>query len=156
MEKIQLRPMNDQEYATWETEARRNYAAEKEKAGLSSTDAKKVSEESFSRLLPQGLRSPGHHLYVIHHAVNSEDVGILWWASPSKNQPHPWVYDIVIHAPHRGRGLGRAAMEAAAADVLAKGFHRLELHVFGHNEIARGLYESLGFKTLSVVMGKDL
>lgn len=156
MENIQLRPMNEKEYAAWEGEARLNYAAEKEKAGLSPAEAKKVSEDSFARLLPQGLRSPGQHLYIIHHATTAEDVGILWWASPSKNQPHPWVYDIVIHTPHRGRGLGRAAMEAAAADVRGKGFQRLELHVFGHNQIARGLYESLGFKTLSVVMGKDL
>jgi ribosomal protein S18 acetylase RimI-like enzyme len=156
MENIQLRPMSEQEYAAWESEARLSYAAEKEKAGLGPEEARKVSQESFARLLPQGLRSPGQHLYVIHHAATAEDVGILWWASPSKNQPHPWVYDIVIHAPHRGRGLGRAAMEAAEADVRAKGFRRLELHVFGHNEIARSLYESLGFKTLSVVMGKDL
>ena len=47
-------------------------------------------------------------------------------------------------------------MELAQADVKEKGFSRLGLHVFGHNKVARKLYESLGFETTNVVMSKGL
>jgi RimJ/RimL family protein N-acetyltransferase len=36
------------------------------------------------------------------------------------------------------------------------GLDRIELNVFGHNERARGLYRSLGYDELAVLMGKTL
>jgi ribosomal protein S18 acetylase RimI-like enzyme len=47
-------------------------------------------------------------------------------------------------------------MEWAQIDVKNKGFEQLGLHVFGHNKIARALYESLGFETTNMVMSKKL
>lgn len=41
--------------------------------------------------------------------------------------------------------------EARERDVASIG-----MHVFGHNEVARGLYQKLGFGETSIVMRKDL
>ena len=38
----------------------------------------------------------------------------------------------------------------------ADGLDRIELNVFGGNEVARGLYRSLGFAESAVYMGKDV
>jgi RimJ/RimL family protein N-acetyltransferase len=47
----------------------------------------------------------------------------------------------------RGRGVGRAILEAAVAKTREwPGFCRIELEVFPHNAAAIALYESLGFQ----------
>ena len=68
----------------------------------------------------------------------------------------PWIYDIELLESSRGKGYGRATMLAAELTVKEKGYSKLGLHVFGHNKVARGLYESLGFQTTNVIMSKEL
>ena len=50
----------------------------------------------------------------------------------------------------RGRGLGRRAMELAEEEANRRGLARIELNVFGGNEVARGLYRSLGYAEVAV------
>lgn len=45
----------------------------------------------------------------------------------------------------RGRGVGRALMDAAIAWARAAGAHKVELQVWPHNDAARRLYERMGF-----------
>ncbi|MFJ6213835.1 GNAT family N-acetyltransferase [Streptomyces sp. NPDC092296] len=45
----------------------------------------------------------------------------------------------------RGRGVGRALVEAACERARSAGARRLTLRVLGHNAPARALYESCGF-----------
>ena len=67
-----------------------------------------------------------------------------------------FVYDVEIDERHRGRGLGRAAMLKAEEQAHARGIGRMELNVFGGNDVARGLYRSLGYVERAVSMGKDV
>jgi len=53
-------------------------------------------------------------------------------------------------------GYGRAAMELAEAEALSRGASELGLNVFGHNQVARHLYESMGYTATSINMKKDL
>jgi ribosomal protein S18 acetylase RimI-like enzyme len=64
--------------------------------------------------------------------------------------------DISILPEHQGGGFGRRAMQLAEDEARARGGHLIELHVFGGNDVARGLYRSLGYVETSVLMGKDL
>jgi RimJ/RimL family protein N-acetyltransferase len=69
-------------------------------------------------------------------------------------QPPPagaWLSPYSLHA--RGAADRHPATEDEAR---ARGVHRIELHVFGGNDVARGLYRSLGYVETSVLMGKDL
>jgi ribosomal protein S18 acetylase RimI-like enzyme len=67
-----------------------------------------------------------------------------------------FVFDIEIDAEHRGRGLGRAAMLAAERVVADAGRSVIGLNVFGPNRRARRLYESLGYRTESMQLAKDI
>lgn len=67
-----------------------------------------------------------------------------------------FVYDVTITAERRGAGLGRQAMQLAEDEARARGHARIELNVFGGNEVARGLYGSLGYRETTVTMRKDL
>ena len=67
-----------------------------------------------------------------------------------------WLYDITIDEAERGRGIGRAAMIALEDELRALGHSAVTLNVWGGNEVARGLYRSLGWAEESVHMRKQL
>ena len=67
-----------------------------------------------------------------------------------------FVYDVTIDAGQQGRGYGRAAMQLAEEEAKSRGIDRIELNVFGGNDVARGLYRSLGYVETSAQMRKDL
>lgn len=46
----------------------------------------------------------------------------------------------------RGRGIGRKLAEAAISEAFKVGFQKIELTVYGDNEVAIKLYEKLGFE----------
>ena len=50
----------------------------------------------------------------------------------------------------------RGAMELLEEDVRAHGLKRISLNVFGGNDVARGLYRSLGYAERAVFMSKTL
>ncbi len=82
---------------------------------------------------------------------------MLWLAErESGGRQVIFIYDVEIDEAHRGKGYGRAAMELAEEQARALGIGRIELNVFGGNEVARKLYLSLGYVETSVQMGKDL
>jgi ribosomal protein S18 acetylase RimI-like enzyme len=52
---------------------------------------------------------------------------------------------IAVDPARQRRGVGRALLEAAAREAVARGGRRLTLRVLGPNASARALYESVGF-----------
>ena len=65
--------------------------------------------------------------------------------------PHPasaHVADIglMVAKNHRRRGIGWALLEEAVLWARAAGVHKLELHVFPHNDAAIAMYERFGFE----------
>ena len=79
----------------------------------------------------------------------------LWWGA-DRGGGESFIYDITIDPDHQGRGYGRATMRLAEDEARSRGIGRIELNVFGGNDVARGLYRSLGYVETSVQMGKDL
>jgi ribosomal protein S18 acetylase RimI-like enzyme len=87
---------------------------------------------------------------------NGEQVGQVWIAL---NRPGPgsaWIFDIEISPGHRGRGYGRALLQAAEEQARQHGASAIGLNVFGANTVARNLYESSGYQATSLVMRKPL
>ncbi|MGZ3693204.1 MAG: GNAT family N-acetyltransferase [Bdellovibrionota bacterium] len=154
MEKIELRPISPEEYEKWQAASRAHYAIEKEKSGLTKEEAIEEAESSFRRLLPEGARTPDHFIYSVIEKSSNRVVGTFWWTLRKNNRA--WVYDIMLGEESRGKGYGRATMLLGQADMKAKGVTTLELHVFGHNDIAQNLYRSLGFQATNIVMSKKL
>ena len=125
--------------------------------GFSEEDAVVKAERDFKRFLPDGLDSEGHYLWAIE-ASGGEVVGHLWLGDrEAPDEGHRgFVFEIEIDEACRGRGYGRAAMLLLEDEVRALGLDRIELNVFGGNEVARGLYRSLGYEERAVMMGKKL
>lgn len=151
-----LRPMAPAEYERWRPAAVAAYADDHVRVGSMPADrAQALAERQFSDLLPEGAATPDQHLLVAE--LDGVTVGHLWLHIPTDgDQPGAFIYDIEIDAAMRGRGIGRAVMEAG--DELARkgGAGSVQLHVFGDNGVARQLYESLGYVVTDLMMAKSL
>jgi ribosomal protein S18 acetylase RimI-like enzyme len=107
-------------------------------------------------LLPEGLGTRDHWIRVAEdgHGV---PVGVLWFARRSTPAGDiAYLFDIEVEEAMRGRGYGRRLMELLEDEVAALGLGRIELNVFGHNDVARRLYEDLGYVEMSRQLFKDL
>lgn len=155
---VRLVPMTQEEYSAWYDASVRDYAEEKARAGnWHASEAQRLSEEAFARLLPNGLYSEGQHLYMIEDEAVPARVGVIWLAEMHEGpQPWGWVYDVVVFEEHRRRGYGEAAFRALEEKAAELGLQKIALQVFGHNHPARALYEKLGYKTTNIVMEKEM
>jgi len=64
------------------------------------------------------------------------------------------VNGLAVDPALQGRGVGRALLEAAAAEAARRGARRLTLRVLAPNTRARRLYESCGFVVEGVLRGE--
>ena len=55
-----------------------------------------------------------------------------------------WLEDLYVRPSARGSGLGRALLQALAAECAARGYRRLEWWVLDWNTPAQGVYRSIG------------
>jgi ribosomal protein S18 acetylase RimI-like enzyme len=154
---VSLRRPTSDEYDGWSALELEGYISEIVASGsLSREAAEDQARRQDAELLPDGLDTPGHLIFRIE--ADGQPVGWLWL---SLQHPHGeagvgFIYNIVVDAPFRGRGYGRAAMQLAEEEAKRNGLHALALNVFGHNQVARDLYLSLGYRETSVRMKKDL
>lgn len=134
------------------------YAADKVASGQwREAEALARSRQELDELLPQGLATPGQHLYTLRDAASGDAVGRLWIAEQVRaGSKVAYVYDVEIAAAHRRKGHAMRAFEALEAEARALGFEGLALHVFGHNRGAQALYEKLGYRPTNIHMFKDI
>jgi ribosomal protein S18 acetylase RimI-like enzyme len=153
---VRLRPLREDEFPAWRQAVTDGYADEIEVLGDTPREAARAkAEKDMSSILPDGLTTAGHWIFVVERG--DEPVGKLWVAERMMDGRQVlYVYDVEIAEDHRGEGLGRAAMLLAEEEARARGIGRMELNVFGGNEVARGLYRSLGYTERAISMGKDL
>jgi GNAT superfamily N-acetyltransferase len=154
---VELRPMRDDEFAAWLPLMSERYAAEMvEEAGVPEEHAAVKAATEVEQLFPGGAPSDQQLVYVIE--ADGEPAGVLWLCQRDEafGGPCLFVYDVEIDERHRGRGYGRAAMEFAEDEAGRLGVDRIALNVFGGNEVARGLYRSLGYEENAVAMSKKL
>src|SRR6201989_1175102 len=137
--------MRDDEFVSWLPLMRDRYAEEMiREADLDPERARSKAAEEIEHLFPGGRPSPQQVVFVVES--EGEPVGDLWVAERDDGfQPGLFIYDIRIDESHRGKGLGRAAMQFAEEEARRLGRHRIALNVFGGNEVARNLYRSLGY-----------
>lgn len=88
--------------------------------------------------------SGGHAHFV---AVRQDE--LLGWCDvlPLSGQmrAHVGVLGMAVAAAARGRGIGRALIQAAITKATERGLSRIELTVHGDNLVAQALYRSAGF-----------
>jgi ribosomal protein S18 acetylase RimI-like enzyme len=153
---VRLRPIRAGEFPAFAAASRDGYAEGIElHGGQTHEAAQRKADEDMAAVLPRGLETPGHRIFALE--ADGVVVGRLWLAErDSVGRKVLYIYDISIEPQHQGHGYGRAAMTLAEGVARELGLARIELNVFGGNEVARGLYRSLGYVETAVHMGKDL
>ena len=132
------------------------FAEDKVRAGTwAAGEALEKSRQAYAHFLPQGMDSPGHSFHVVVDDDGATEVGVLWIFVEPAAPATAWLYHIAIDAPHRGRGLGRAALALAEAFARGRGCTAMELNVFGWNTRAIQLYGRHGYSPVDIRMRKS-
>lgn len=155
---VKLVPMTEQDFSDYLETAVREYAEDRVRAGLWADDgALERSAEEHRCMLPQGLATPGHHLFVIEDAERGVPVGVLWLGERrdlARSALH--VFDIVIDPAQRGKGHGRLALIEAEEVARRVGLAELTLRVAGDNPASLAMCAKAGFSTVDVNMRKPV
>lgn len=153
---VTLRAMTDAEFGDWRVRSVESFAADLARATGRPLDAARTrATAQFEQSLPDGRQTTGNWLFVVI-AEDGEPVGTLWLGPHPERRGMAYVYDLEIAPQVRRRGYGRAAMLAAEEVARAAGMAEIGLNVFGFNDSARQLYESIGYRTASIQMSKAL
>jgi GNAT superfamily N-acetyltransferase len=139
--------MTRTELDAWSVLSRARYADDLVAAGLyAEAEASAAALRVFSDVLPDGLATPGHHLWTVHLDDDDAVVGHLWLQRRlSATGVEAYVMDVDVDPERRSTGLGRATMAAAERAARDLGATVLRLNVFTHNRVAVALYDSLGY-----------
>ncbi|MFF8954836.1 GNAT family N-acetyltransferase [Streptomyces sp. NPDC014894] len=150
------RPMDDAEFALWWETDLDFYLGSWTDRGLAPAEALARAEADRAAALPDGRATVGVRLEVLEH--EGEPVGHLYLGRREvlPGEQGAYVYDVEVAEEHRGRGHGRSLMLLAERYALESGVRLLGLHVLAGNTRARGLYDSLGYRTTSVNAAKQL
>jgi ribosomal protein S18 acetylase RimI-like enzyme len=130
------------------------YIDERVAAGDSLAEAESNANSSIERLFPNGSPAPGQLVGRLERS--KQIVGYLWIGLATSDPERWWVWDVEIDEEFRGRGYGREAMLLAEQLARREGALTIGLNVFGHNQVARNLYSSLGYEETAVQMRKAL
>ena len=154
---VTLRPMPADVWNAWRAASIRAYASDMVRVGAwPAEDAEARATSLFARLVPDGQATAGHEFRSIVNEAGVT-VGAVWFAPESDvGRGAAFLWDIVVDPEHRGRGYGRAALEALEALVPTLGYDAIKLHVFGDNDVARHLYRAVGYSETDVSMIKRL
>jgi GNAT superfamily N-acetyltransferase len=141
---LEGRPMSEAEYAGWRDELVRGYAADMAGSGtLPDAQAAIQAAAQADQLLPDGLRSANQSFLCL--CANGAVVATNW-VCHRRGTGISWVYSVEVSQEHRGKGYGRAAMIIGERAALDAGDTHLALNVFGHNDVAIRLYDSMGYR----------
>ena len=153
---ISLRRMTEDDFNEWRPRSIESFASDLARVMKRPLDAARLrAQAQFDEALPNGLDTPGTWLMLILDE-DAARVGTLWVGPHPQRDGVAYVYDIEIEEFARRRGYGRAAMLGAEDLVRSAGMHELGLSVFGFNESAKRLYDSIGYRVLATQMSKVL
>jgi RimJ/RimL family protein N-acetyltransferase len=153
---VRLVPMDPSGYERFRTRLVREYATDKVAAGNWPAEGSlERSQTEMHELLPDGLATPGNWLWTIEDEAG-RDVGDLWIGPHASDREAVYIFDIEVRPEARGRGIGRAALDALDAWARDAGYPRIGLQVFGSNDVARRLYARAGYVETNVLMEKRL
>jgi len=153
---LRLDPMTQSEFDSYLERAVPEYAQAHIRAGdCEPGEALALAQADYASLLPVGLATPNHHLFIIRDGEVA--VGMMWFQARDKQaRKSAYLFDFSIEAGQRRKGYGRGAMRLLEEKVAAMGVTRINLNVMGYNDAARALYEESGYRIAGIGMTKVL
>ncbi|MBF4636064.1 N-acetyltransferase [Agreia pratensis] len=158
---VHLVPMSPERFPAWLERSRDEYERDLIVTGESHDEARRHSAESMEGLFASGAPTALNAVFDLVDELE-RSVGYLWLgrsgsgAGNSGDDTSWWIWDVLVDEQHRGRGIGREAMNLAEEYARSQGARTLGLSVFAFNTAARTLYDSLGYEPVSVKMRKPL
>lgn len=154
---MELIKMTEEQYSAYRTEFLDSLRIAFEKnCKVSSTDAILMAEQTLNDVLPEGLCTKDHDLFV---AMQSEEiVGYVWVVWNRKLFiPTAYIYDLRVVQQKRRKGLGRAIMSLVEQMASKLAMKQILLHVFHSNQNAFRFYtQQVGFEIQSSYLRKSL
>lgn len=151
---IELKPMPAADFTAWCARSAVEYAENKVRAGNWVPEgAAERAEKELATLLPLGVDTPGHAVFV------ARDGGVVCgyiWLLYDEKRKYAYVYDLFVDAAKRGKGYGDAILTAGETWAAGRGATNIGLHVFGFNTVAQGLYRKRGYEITNINMAKKL
>jgi ribosomal protein S18 acetylase RimI-like enzyme len=156
--KVKLVELGEAPFRDYREDLTRDYALDKIRAGAwSPVEAEGRAAQELDELLPDGPATRDHFLYSVRDDSLPAEVGIIWFALMNSGVGRRlWIYDIIIHEQFRRRGYARTTLELVDDRARELDASKVELHVFGHNDGARALYEQMGYGVTSIIMAKQV
>ena len=150
--------MTAAEFDAWAVNSVDGFVRQQVEAGLQpEEEARRDAVRIFGEQVPDGLATPDQHFLRVDEVGTGEPVGHVWLRlRRSGTEVEGYVFDVELLEAARGRGLGRATMQAAHELARSLGATVMRLNVFGSNGPAIGLYESLGYAVAAATMHRRL
>ena len=151
-----LIPMSPPEFDVYLTHLIPDYAADNIRAGYwDEAEALEKSRQQIESLLPKGLQTQDHYIYTL--VDGEQTVGMIWLkAQLDRAVKSGFIFDVMVDEKFRGKGYGRQLMSLIEEKAREMGLKSIGLHVFAYNQVAKHLYESLGYEVSSLNMIKKL
>jgi ribosomal protein S18 acetylase RimI-like enzyme len=148
-------PITESEYNEWIIASKNTYMLLNIKNGKTKEEAEKKANDDYHQLLPNGLLT--EHSFIYSIKANDQWVGTLWFGirGPEDNRK-AFIYDIVIDEVERVKVYGEEALKFLEGEVKKLGYNHIGLHVFGHNKVARRLYEKMGYEVMNLFLEKKI
>ncbi len=99
------------------------------------------AEYSYKRVLPDGLKTKGHHLSTIE--LDKIPIGYIWYHFNDDKSAK--LNYLCIFNQYRGQGHSKKAMIYLEKVLKKQNIEHIKLKVFSMNTVARNLYNSLGY-----------
>lgn len=117
------------------------------------------TEHGYGSYLGSQLRNPDIVILVAEDAgevLGYTFAGVEGHDYMSLRGPAGVLYDIVVDPAHRGRGIGRALLDATLAELNRRGAPRVVLSTAERNEGAQRLFARAGFRRTMIEMTREL
>jgi ribosomal protein S18 acetylase RimI-like enzyme len=152
---VTLQPMPPEDIGPWLEQSKADHIADRVDIGEDPETARRLTDATGERLFPGGVPADGQFVFLV--IEDGLPVGSVWIGAGVDGPPDVWfLWAIEIDVAARGHGLGRQTVRLAEEFARKSGATKLELNVFGNNSVARGLYDSLGYRTTTIQMSKLL
>jgi ribosomal protein S18 acetylase RimI-like enzyme len=152
---ITLRPMTPEEFVPFRAEGLEDYAHERARNLNHTVDEERAeATRQYDQLLPAGVESPAQRLWSVLDETGAV-VGSLWVALKD-GATQAFIYYIVINEDQRGKGYGKATLDALDATLKPLGVTHIGLNVFADNPVAQRLYARQGYTITNYSMQKRI